>query len=107
MAYLQLLVSPEALVRTSEEMDSVLHRVRVHALRIEEISGRTQGYWQGEAGQRCREVFSEDRKEIFMSADRLAERSKRLLRLAGIYQNAEAAVEESGAALSRQTLQKR
>lgn len=100
MAGVQLSVSPETLRATAMEMLSVLRNVRAHAGRIRDISARTRGYWQGDAGEEDRSGYRLYSQEAIDAARRLESRSVSLLKLSGLYQETEREAAEVNAALN-------
>lgn len=95
MAEVQLAVSPETLLVTATEMLSVLQNVRFRAGRIRDISARTRGYWQGDAGEEDRTGYRLYIEEAINAARRLESRSVSLLKLSGLYQETERKAEEN------------
>ncbi|MBQ9493762.1 MAG: hypothetical protein IJR54_08535 [Oscillibacter sp.] len=89
MAAIQFVVSPEKLRITAEEMLDVLRNIRSRAARIGDISGRTRGYWQGDAGEEERTGYRACNEELVEAARRLERRSIALLKLGGLYQETE------------------
>ena len=87
MAEIQLKVSDEALRQTYQDCVAYLRSIRLHILRIGEISGRSRGYWQGSAGEYDRQGYAAHTEELLAVLNRLEERSRNLLEAAGIYQS--------------------
>ncbi|MBQ6987232.1 MAG: WXG100 family type VII secretion target [Oscillibacter sp.] len=92
MAAVRVSVSSEAMRQTASEMRALLRTMRLRAGRIRDISARTRGYWQGDAGQQDREGYRDCAEELIDAARRLDERAVGLLRLAGLYRETDEAV---------------
>ena len=99
MADIRLSVSPETLRRTAMEMNALLRKIRLHASRIQDISGRTRGYWQGDAGTQDRSGYRECAEELLEAARNLENRSVTLMRMAGVYQELDETIGEANTAL--------
>lgn len=104
MAKITLSVSPEALRQASMEMMETLRGVRLRATRIRDISVRTRGYWQGDSGEQDRAGYRLYAEELLTAAQRLESRSVTLMKLAGVYQEAEQNVESSNRTLNPEAL---
>ena len=95
----RLKVDTEKLKRAHAEFMDALRAVRLHAARIGNLSAKTRGYWRGDAGNRDREGYAFCRDDILDAVQRLEERSRSLLEMAGIYEASERTVEESGVSM--------
>jgi len=100
MAEVQLSVSPETLQATATEMLNVLRSIRSHVARIRDISTRTRGYWQGDAGEEDRGGYRLYSEEALDAARRLESRSVTLLQLSGLYQETEREAEDISVGLN-------
>lgn len=100
MAEILLSVSTETLRQASMEMMEILRNVRLRAMRIRDISVRTRGYWQGDAGEQDRAGYRLYAEELSQAAKRLESRSVTLMKLAGVYQEMEQDVESSNKTLN-------
>lgn len=89
MADFTFLVRPEELERTSSEFSKLVDSIERHFQRINEISGKTRGYWVGDAGDRGREGYTSYQDDISFITKRLGEHPVDLLKMAGIYKKAE------------------
>lgn len=89
MADIQLSVSPETLRLTATEMTELVKRIRLRAARIQDISNRTRGYWQGDAGSQDRAGFGDCGGELLDAARKLENRAVLLMKMAGVYQEVE------------------
>lgn len=99
MADIVLRVTPEVLQRKSGEFTDIIKEIKVHFDRIESISAKTKGYWQGDAGARDRESYASYKNDIRFIIRRLQEHPTDLLTMAGIYREAEQAAEATNAQL--------
>lgn len=84
-----LRVTPEILERKAEEFQGVVKEIQSHFERIQSVSAKTKGYWQGDAGDRDRESFASYQDDISFIVRRLEEHPTDLLSMAGIYRSAE------------------
>lgn len=89
MADIVLRVTPEVLQQKSGEFTDIIKEIKTHFDRIESISAKTKGYWQGDAGTRDRESYASYKDDIQFIIRRLQEHPTDLLTMAGIYREAE------------------
>lgn len=89
MADFTFRVKPEELERKSSEFSKIVQSIEQHFRRIDEISGKTRGYWRGEAGDKDREGYDSYQDDITFIIRRLKEHPDDLLKMAGIYKQAE------------------
>ena len=89
MAYFAFRVKPEELERTSSEFSKLVDSIERHFQRIDEVSGKTRGYWRGDAGDRGREGYAFYEDDISFIIKRLREHPVDLLKMAGIYKQGE------------------
>lgn len=89
MADIVLRVTPEVLQQKSGEFTEIVKKIQAHFDRIESISTKTKGYWQGDAGTRDRENYASYKDDIQFIIRRLQEHPTDLLTMAGIYREAE------------------
>ena len=89
MASFTLRVTPETLEQKADDFWKIIERIDKHFKMIEDISGRTRGYWHGEAGDRDREGYASYKDDIIYILGRLDEHPEDLLKMAGIYKKAE------------------
>lgn len=94
-----LRVTPETLENKAEEFSDVVKEIRTHFDRIESVSAKTKGYWQGEAGSTDRESFASYKDSISFLLRRLEEHPEDLLAMAGIYRSAEKDIASNNAQL--------
>lgn len=99
MANMILRVTPEVLEAKAGQFSTVAKEIRTHFERIQTISSKTRGYWQGEAGTRDRESYASYQDDISFTLRRLEEHPDDLLRMAGIYRTAEQAAVSKNATL--------
>ena len=99
MADLVLRVTPEALEKKAEEFTAIINEIKGHFDQVEEISSRTKGYWQGEAGDKDRAGYASYKDDISFIIRRLQEHPSDLLTMAGIYREAERDVVSKNAEL--------
>ena len=84
-----LKVTPEVLERKAGEFTSIIKDIQSHFDRIQQISSKTKGYWQGDAGDRDREGYVSFKEDTAYLLKRLREHPDDLLKMAGIYRKAE------------------
>lgn len=89
MADFAFRVKPEELERKSQEFTTIINSIRKRFAKIEEVSGKTRGYWRGEAGDKDREGYASYQDDIDFILKRLNEHPVDLLKMAGIYKQAE------------------
>lgn len=99
MADIVLRVTPEVLQQKSGEFTDIIKDIKAHLDRVESISAKTKGYWQGDAGTRDRESYASYKDDIQFIIRRLEEHPKDLLTMAGIYKEAERSVVSTNAKL--------
>lgn len=92
MAEIVLRVTPEVLQQKSGEFTGIIKEIKTHLDRVESISAKTKGYWQGDAGTRDRESYASYKDDIQFIIRRLEEHPSDLLKLAGLYKETERAV---------------
>lgn len=89
MADIVLRVTPEVLQQKSGEFTEIVEKIQAHFDRVESISTKTKGYWQGDAGTRDRESYASYKDDIQFIIRHLQEHPTDLLAMAGIYREAE------------------
>lgn len=89
MASFTLKVTPEVLEQKADEFWSTINKIDRHFQQIGELSERTRGYWRGEAGDVDRGGYDAFKEDIADILHRLDEHPSDLLRMAGIYKQAE------------------
>ncbi len=94
-----LRVTPEILRQKSGEFTTIITDIERRFRTIEDISDRTRGYWNGEAGDRDRQGYDSFQDDITYIVNRLREHPTDLLTMAGIYQQAERQVVQVDASL--------
>ena len=99
MADFTFRVTPEELEKKSSEFSTIIQSINKRLNQIEEIAGKTNSYWQGEAGDKDRSGYSSYRDDIMSIVKRLREHPDDLLRMAGIYKQAERTVLEKDSKL--------
>lgn len=99
MADIVLRTTPEDMQKQSEWFGRIAKEVKTHFDRIEAISAKTKGYWQGDAGDRDRESYASYKDDINFILRRLEEHPRDLLRIAGIYIEAEKSAASTNAQL--------
>ena len=93
MSDFALRVTPEELKRKSDEFSALIRSMRSHFDRVEEVSGKTRGYWRGEAGDKSRIGYASYKDDINFIINRMEEHPRDLLTMAGIYEKADDDVE--------------
>ena len=99
MADFTFRVKPEDLTTKSGEFSTIIKSINKRFTQIEEISKKTRGYWRGEAGDKDREGYASYQDDITFIIGRLEEHPIDLLRMAGIYKQAEQKAEAISAEL--------
>ncbi|MDE6590939.1 MAG: WXG100 family type VII secretion target [Oscillospiraceae bacterium] len=99
MANMILRVTPEVLESTADQFSEVVKDIKNRFNRIQAISSKTKGYWQGDAGTRDRESYASYKEDISFLMKRLEEHPTDLLSMAGIYRAAEQEAVSQNAAL--------
>lgn len=89
MADFTFRVTPEELERKSSEFSTTIQSISRRLNQIEEIAEKTRGYWQGEAGDKDRSGYASYKDDITFIVKRLQEHPIDLLKMAGIYKQAE------------------
>lgn len=82
-------VTPEQLKTKSDEVTVAISNMERALGRLSDIMQKTSSYWQGEAGDLHRRLYSEDKEVVDEMMKRLKEHPRDLLAIAGIYQEAE------------------
>lgn len=95
MADFTFRVKPEELEKASGEFTSIINSIEKQFDRIEDLSKKTRGYWRGEAGEKDRDGYASYRDDIKFVVKRLEEHPVDLLKMAGIYKQAEQTVTQS------------
>ena len=99
-----LRVKPEALKTKSAEFTNIINDIEKRFQRIMDTSGKTRGYWIGEAGDKDRQGYSSYQTDISYIMKRLREHPVDLLQQAGIYEEAERKAASRNAALKTDTI---
>ena len=99
MADFVLRVTPEVLQQEAGNFTNIVNTIKAHFEQVENISSKTKGYWQGEAGTRARESYASYQEDIQFIIKRLTEHPADMLAMAGIYSDTEQTVEEKNATL--------
>lgn len=86
---IELKVTPEILQQKAGEFTGIVTEIEQRFERIEDISSKTRGYWNGEAGDQDRRGYESFKEEITYVLGRLKEHPDDLLRMAGIFKAAE------------------
>lgn len=94
MSSLVLRVTPKILEDKAEEFRALVQDIQRRFNRIENISKKTKGYWEGEAGDCDRTGYASYQDDINFIVRRLLEHPDDLLTMAGIYREAEQDVAE-------------
>ena len=93
MADFTFRVTPEELDRKASEFTTTIQSISRRLNQIEEIAGKTRSYWRGEAGDKDRSGYASYQDDINFIVKRLQEHPTDLLKMAGIYKQAEKTVE--------------
>lgn len=87
-------VSTEELLAGADQVQSSLTDMKSRFSSIENAVNRSNGYWQGEAADKHRRVYTEMKKVIDEIMARLGEHVTDLRAMAQVYAEGEQAVEE-------------
>lgn len=90
----EIKVKDEALLSAAGTLKDRIREMRASYDKVMEIVQKTGGYWIGAAGDEHRNVFLEQRDDIDQIVKRLSEHPDDLLRIAGIYEEAESRTAE-------------
>lgn len=94
MADIRLKVSPEELKRRAAQIESQIASIEKKWNSIYEIAGASRYYWEGEAADYGRKLLEETRQDAQTAIKRLKEHPGNLLKMAGVYIEAEAKAAE-------------
>lgn len=94
MADIRLKVSPEELKRGAAQIESQIANIEKNWNSLSEIAGASRYYWEGEAADYGRKLLEETRQDVQIVWKRLKEHPSNLLKMAGIYVEAEAKAAE-------------
>lgn len=78
-------VNIEELKGKAESMAAILAKMRADLQIMTDVMQRTSGYWVGEAGDKYRDLYMEEKEEITEILRRLSEHPNDLLSMAGVY----------------------
>ena len=101
---LVLKVSPEALLSAAQSAQDHIAKLTSVFDSIEQLVSRSQGYWQGDAGDFHRSSYEERREDIALVLGRLKEHPGDLLAMANVYSKAESTAQETASALPADAL---
>ena len=87
-------VTPEALYAKSQNIASILAKVKGNFENMKGVMDKTGSYWIGEAGDAHREKYQEMVPKTEEIIRRLQEHVRDLDEMAGVYQEADALVQE-------------
>lgn len=89
MADIQLKVSPEELKRGAAQIESQIASIEKNWNSICEVAGASRYYWEGEAADYGRKLLEETKQDAQIALKRLKEHPDNLLKMAGVYIEAE------------------
>ncbi|MBS5522106.1 MAG: WXG100 family type VII secretion target [Clostridiales bacterium] len=101
---LTLKVSPEALRSAAQTAQSHINNMVQLFEAVDQLVFRSQGYWQGEAGDFHRKSYEQRKEDIQLALKRLKEHPGDLLAMAEVYDTAERGAGELAAALPSDVL---
>ncbi|NCB91977.1 MAG: hypothetical protein EOM40_05310 [Clostridia bacterium] len=90
MAGIQLKVSSSELIDKSHRADILIGEIQAEFDKFTEIIGGSSAYWTGEAADSYRTEYRQGEKHISEAVELLKGYPKRLMQMAGIYEEAEA-----------------
>lgn len=85
-------VKPEELEKKSAQFSKLIQSIQKHFDKIASLSGKTRGFWIGEAGDKDRVGYASYEDDVAFIIKRLEEHPIDLLKMAGIYKQAEQTV---------------
>lgn len=88
-----LRVTPEEMLKKAAEVESYVKRIESRFQELDRIVNRTSGYWNGDAGDKYRKVYGDDKDERTRIINRLSEHVADLRAMAGVYSQTEKDVE--------------
>ncbi len=88
-----LRVTPEEMLKKASEVEAYVQRIEGRFQELDRIVNRTSGYWNGDAGDKYRRVYGDDRDERTRIINRLREHVTDLRAMAGVYSQTEKEVE--------------
>lgn len=94
-----LKVTPEILTSKSTEVANKVRSMTQHFQDLKEITEKTKGYWQGEAGDKHRKLYADLVPDIEEILKRLGEHPVDLVTIAQKYTDVELKIQQDIAAL--------
>lgn len=88
-----LRVTPEEMLKKANEVEAYVQRIEKRFEELDRIVNRTSAYWQGDAGDKYRRVYGDDKDERTRIINRLREHVTDLRSMAGVYSKTEKEVE--------------
>ena len=85
----QLKVTPEQLESKAEIATGLINTIKSSFDTLSEVIQRTNGYWIGEAADKHRKMYMDQKNELDIMMRRLEEHPRELLSMAGVYKAAE------------------
>lgn len=92
-------VSSERIRETGERIREKTNCLGNRLGEMQDTVKMTAGFWEGEAGDLCREAFEQFREDIAELTARLTENVEDLEKIAGVYDESERAAQEEAEAL--------
>lgn len=92
-------VSSERIRESGKQIREKTNRVGNRLGEMQDTVRMTAGFWEGEAGDLCREAFEQFRENIEELTARLMENVEDLEKIAGVYEQSEHAAQEGAEAL--------
>ena len=99
------LAKPEALIAQASLLSARIAEAETSIQSMEELIGRTNLYWLGEAAAAHRNASREKRQASEQTISGLYRQIENLLKIAGVYQEAESAADNEALALPEDVLQ--
>jgi len=82
---IKLRVTTDALKSKAGEVENHIKTLEKHFNEIQDIVGRSAGYWVGVAGDKARNEFNNRKEDVATVINRFREHPSDLLTMAGIY----------------------
>ena len=86
---IEIIVDAQVLEKKADEFTTAISTMNQAFLNLQSIMRNTSGYWEGEAAESCRRMFSESQDDIFQIIQRLKDHPQNLLQIAGVVQENE------------------
>ena len=97
---INLKVTPAEVISVSGEIESLINALRQNLDEADRAVRSCMGFWEGDASRRHQEDYAAFKERAEDAMNRIKEQPGKLLRMAGIYTDAEQTNEENVSALT-------